>query len=157
MPDTQTELRRARLERTEFRRIAPAVDAALLAMGKAVAESGLEPALLELVKLRASQMNGCAFCVQYHTNLARQAGVEREKLDLLPAWHDAGLYSARERAALGWTEALTAMRAENEAAYACAVDAFGADEVVFLTAAIANINAWNRVAGGLRFSPPRAV
>jgi len=157
MPDTQAGLARARLERTEFQRIAPAVNAALLAMGKAVAESSLEPALIELVKLRASQMNGCAFCVQYHTNLARQAGVAREKLDLLPAWHDAGLYSPRERAALAWTEALTEMRTENAAAYACVADAFAAQEIVFLTAAIANINAWNRIASGLRFSPPAAV
>lgn len=86
--------------------------AALLALGKSVDESGLEKPLSELVKLRASQINGCAFCIQYHLNVARQLGVAGEKLDLVAAWREAGVFSAREMAALAWTETLTDMSAE---------------------------------------------
>ncbi len=70
-------------------------------------DSGLDKALTELIKIRASQINGCAFCVQFHLNLARKAGVPQTKLDLVAVWRDAGVFTAREMAALAWTEALT--------------------------------------------------
>src|ERR1700688_2700134 len=97
-----------RLSYEDFAKAAPDAYAALGALGKAVDESGLEKSLTELVKLRASQMNGCAFCVSFHLNMLRKVGVAQEKIDLLPVWREAGVYSERELAALAWTEALTA-------------------------------------------------
>jgi len=156
MPDTHAPTGHARIDRSAFQRLAPAANAAMLALGKAVAESGLEPALVELVKVRASQMNGCAFCTLYHADLARAAGVEQRRLDLLPAWRDAGAFTPREQAALAWTEALTVLRPETAAEYNALAAQFSPAEIAALTAGIANINAWNRIAGGLRFTPPGA-
>ncbi|MBN8945057.1 MAG: carboxymuconolactone decarboxylase family protein [Rhizobiales bacterium] len=134
--------------------IAPAVRAALTALGKAVDDSGLDKALTELLKLRASQINGCAFCIQYHLHLARKAGVPAVKLDLVAAWAEAGIYSPRETAALAWTEALTVNPGlgATDALYASVREQFSETELAFLTAAIANINAWNRIAASLRFA-----
>ena len=92
-----------------FGEVAPAAYAALVALGKAVDDHGLDKSLTELVKLRVSQINGCAFCVQHHLNVARRAGVSAAKLDLVVTWTDAGLFSARECAALAWAECLTAL------------------------------------------------
>jgi len=140
----------------EFEQIAPAVVAALRAVSAAVDESGLEKTLTELIKLRASQINGCAFCVQFHLNAARRAGVAPAKLDLVAAWHEAGVYSDRERAALAWTEALTAMAGAPiaDARYAELGAHFSTAEIAFLTTAVGTINAWNRIAGALQFAPP---
>jgi len=156
MPDTHAPTGLARIDRPAFQRMAPAANAAMLALGKAVAESGLEPALVELVKIRASQMNGCAFCTLYHADLARAAGVEQRRLDLLPAWRDAGAFTPREQAALAWTEVLTVMQPDTAAEYSALAAQFSPAEIAALTAGIANINAWNRIAGGLRFTPPGA-
>ena len=123
------------------------------------ANSGLEPALLELVKTRASQINGCAFCVQFHLNLSRKLGVAQSKLDLVAVWRDTpAVFTARERAALAWTEALTTLaRATGHGVedpdYNAVREHFSKTEVAFLTAAIANIQAWNRIAVSLRFAP----
>ncbi|AOY92396.1 alkylhydroperoxidase [Cupriavidus sp. USMAA2-4] len=150
-----------RLAYQEFAQAAPAVHAALAALGKAVDDSGLDKALTELVKLRVSQINGCAFCLQYHLNIVRQLGLDLDprKLDLLAAWRDAGLYSEREQAALAWAEALTrvAVHEVDDAVYAQASAAFAPAELAHLSAAVANINAWNRIAAGFRFAPPPAV
>jgi len=154
MPDTHAPVSHARIDRADYNRLAPAAYAAMLALGKSVADSGLEPGLIELVKIRASQINACAFCTLYHTDIARRAGAPQRQLDLLPAWRDANGYSPRERAALAWTEALTAMAPETEAEYAALAPHFTPAEIAFLTTAIANINAWNRIAGPLRFTPP---
>lgn len=154
MPDTHAPASHARIDWADYQRLSPAAHAAMLALGKAVADSGLEPGLIELVKIRASQINACAFCTLYHTGIARRAGVPQRQLDLLPAWRDANGFSPRERAALAWTEALTAMAHETEAEYAALAPHFTLAEVAFLTTAIANINAWNRIAGALRFIPP---
>ncbi|QPF73044.1 carboxymuconolactone decarboxylase family protein [Roseateles sp. DAIF2] len=145
-----------RIDRPEFAALTPGVSEALLALGKAIKASGLPEDLLELVKLRASQLNGCAFCLQFHLNVARQLKVETPKIDLLAAWREAPVYSARERIALAWTEALTLapQGGADDALYAAALAEFGAAPLAFLTAAIANINAWNRIAMGLRFAPP---
>jgi AhpD family alkylhydroperoxidase len=146
----------ARQELETYTAIAPTAVAALRALGKAVEESGLEKTLTELIKVRASQVNGCAFCVQYHLNLARKAGVAPEKLDLVAVWHDAGIYTDRERAALAWTETLTgvAQQGAPDAAFVAVQDQFPENELAFLTAAISHINAWNRIAIAYRFSPP---
>ncbi len=149
---------RPRIEGDRFRKDAAQVYAALLAMGDAVKASGLDVALTELVKVRASQVNGCAFCLGYHLDLARRAEVPAQKLDLLATWHEAvGVYSARERVALAWTEALCTMPSQpvDDALWTALVEQFGESEAMFLTAAIANINAWNRIAGALQFTPPR--
>lgn len=158
MATDQTNETAPRLEYARVDDAAPAVRDALLAMGQAVSDSGLESELVELVKLRASQINACAFCTQLHLNMARQLGVTSAKLDLIAVWREAGVFSARERAALAWTEALTdlAHRHVSDAAYAAAATQFEERELIFLTAAVANINAWNRIAGPLRFTPPAA-
>jgi AhpD family alkylhydroperoxidase len=92
-----------------FRELAPAAYATLIALGKAVDDAGLDKGLTELVKLRVSQINGCAFCLQLHLNVARKVGVDAAKLDLIAVWRDAGAFSVREMAALTWAEQLTAM------------------------------------------------
>ena len=139
-----------------FQKAAPAARAALLAMGKAVDDSGLEKTLTELVKIRVSQINGCAFCIRFHLDLARRIGIDTVKLDLVAAWRDAGIYSARELAALDWAEQVTKLADHHwgESAYAALHEHFSIGEVLNLTVAIANINAWNRIAGALHFPLP---
>ncbi|HKT97183.1 MAG TPA: carboxymuconolactone decarboxylase family protein [Paraburkholderia sp.] len=147
----------SRISYETFRRDAAQVAAALSAMSKAVDDSGLEKPLTELLKIRASQINGCAFCIQYHLNIAREKHVSRAKLDLVAAWHEApALYSEREQAALAYTEALTSKLHEgvSEALYRKVSAQFPGEQMAFLTAAIANINAWNRIAVALQFAPP---
>ena len=146
----------ARMEIAQFRQVAPQVGAALQSLSLAAVEAGLEKDLLELVKLRASQMNGCAFCIQYHLNDARRLGVPTEKLDLVVAWAEAGVFSEREAAALAWTETLTALMAKGvpDAAYEAAARHFSEKELAFLTAAIGTINVWNRIGVAYRFTPP---
>jgi len=96
-----------RISYETFQKTAPGAQAALLAMGKTVDESGLEKQIVELVKLHVSQINNCAFCLQIHLNVARKLGVAPEKLDLVATWHEAGIFSEREGAALAWAETLT--------------------------------------------------
>ena len=148
----------ARIEFAEFIKIAPDARAALSALSKAVDDSGLEKQLVELVKIRASQINGCAFCVQFHLIAARKAEVPQTKLDLVTVWRDAGVFTAREMAALRWTEALTQVTPAgvSDEDYEAAGKEFSQRELVFLTAAIASINAWNRIATAFKFSPPLA-
>jgi AhpD family alkylhydroperoxidase len=136
---------------------APGVVAALEALGKAVDASGLDKELTELLKLRASQLNGCAFCLQFHLDVARKVGLSAAKIDLVAAWRDAGIFSAREKAALAWTEALTLMAQKHvpDGLHADLRAEFSDAEIAFLTAAVGYINAWNRIAGGLQF--PRLV
>lgn len=141
---------------TTFEQVAPSVITSLRVLGKAVDDSGLEKQLTELLKLRASQLNGCAFCLQLHLNLARKLGLAQAKIDLVATWREAGVFSARERAALAWTEALTLMAQQHvtDALYTEVQAAFTKSESVYLTAAVGAINAWNRIAGALQFSPP---
>lgn len=130
--------------------------AALAALTRSVDDSGLEKALTELVKVRASQINGCAFCLQFHLSMARRHGLAPEKLDLVAAWREAGVFTAREMAALAWTEELTTLgpHAAGDAAYAALLSAFTESEAMHLTVAIATINQWNRIGVALRFPPP---
>lgn len=116
----------------------------------------LEHSLYELVKLRASQLNGCAFCIDMHTRDARAHGETEQRLYLLSAWRESPLYTERERAALAWTEALTLI-AETHApddAYAAVREQFTDQELVQLTLLIGTINAWNRLAIGFRSVHP---
>ena len=116
-----------------------------------VHESGLEKDLIELVKIRASQLNGCANCLNMHTSDARKAGETEQRLHLLAAWQEAPVYSDRERAALAWTDHLT-MLAERRApddVYSALEAQFSPEEQVALTMLINVINGWNRLAVGL--------
>jgi AhpD family alkylhydroperoxidase len=146
----------ARMEYQQFTQTAPAVYAALAALSKAVTDSGLDKALVELVKLRVSQINGCAFCLQFHLNIIRKLDVDPRKLDLLAAWRDAGVFGDREQAALAWAEALTDLSGHGpgDAIYAQVREQFSEQELAFLGTAIASINFWNRIAVGYRFTPP---
>ena len=107
----------------------------------------LEPSLLELVKMRASQINGCGYCLDMHSKDARHAGESEQRLYLLNAWREAPFYTDRERAALAWTEALTTLDKQHvsDAVYEEARANFTHDELVRLTLAIVTINAWNRI------------
>lgn len=124
----------------------------LFALEAAIRTSTLEPKLIHLVKLRASQINACAFCIQMHTAEAIKDGETALRLHMLPAWREASLYSARERAALAWTEALTniAQTGAPDSDWALVEAAFDADERAWLSLAIGAINLWNRVQVGFR-------
>jgi AhpD family alkylhydroperoxidase len=122
---------------------------------RSVRTCGLEASLLELIKIRASQINGCAYCIDMHTKDARAAGESEQRIYLLSAWHEAPFYSDRERAALEWTEALTLI-AENHVPddiYQRVKPHFTDEELVNLTLAVSTINAWNRFAISFRSEP----
>jgi AhpD family alkylhydroperoxidase len=117
---------------------------------------GLESSLLDLIKTRASQINGCAYCIYMHTHEARARGESEERLYLLDAWRESPLYSERERAVLAWTEAVTLISQTHasDAVYEEARRHFTEEELVKLTIAIIAINAWNRIAIGFRAVHP---
>lgn len=135
---------------------APDAMNAMLAFEDSVRNFDLEPSLFELVKIRASQLNGCAFCVHMHTRDARAAGEREERIFLLSAWQESPLYTERERAALAWTEALTLLPATHapDDVYELARRHFSEEELVQLTLLIGAINVWNRVAVGFRSIHP---
>lgn len=142
----------------EFVKLAGPAQQALLALGQAVDASGLDKTLTEICKIRASQLNGCAFCLQYHLNLARQLGLSQQKQDLIACWRDSPAFSARERAALAYTEALTSAPLQGISTnlqHELSAH-FSREEILNLCLAIANINSWNRIAGSLHFPPPDA-
>ena len=144
----------ARSEYEDFKTLAPDAYDAVLALGGVAASAGLDKELLELIKLRASQINGCAFCVQHHILLSERLGVSADKLNLVVVWREAPLFSARERAALGWTEALTLLNGGvSDEVYAAASAEFSEQELLYLTSAIASINVWNRLGVGYRWTP----
>ena len=145
-----------RIDYKAFQEIVPEFAAGMAGITLALKRSGIEPDLREFIKIRASQLNGCAFCVQYHLNDARKLNIPAAKLDLLPAWCDAGIYSPRECAALDWTERVTLMAQHHidDEAYAAFQAHFSEREIVLLTVAVSQINAWNRIAAPLRFTPP---
>lgn len=120
-----------------------------------VKESGLEPSLIELVKIRASQINGCAYCLDMHTKDARAEGESEQRLYTLSAWRETPFFSDRERAALAWTEALTLLpeTAAPDEVYELAREHFSEKELVDLTMAIVAINGWNRLTVGFRTEP----
>src|SRR6267143_2013642 len=135
---------------------APEAMKALVALENYVQESGLDHSLIDLVKTRASQINGCAYCIHMHTSEARARGETEQRLYLLNAWHESPLYTDRERAALAWTEALTLI-AETHAPDNLYEDVrahFSEAETVNLTMLIGAINAWNRLAIAFRAVHP---
>ena len=128
---------------------------ALLNLGNAVAASGLEPALLELVKIRASQMNACAYCIDMHTKDARANGESEQRIYALSAWRETPFFSPRERAALAWTEAITNIQQSQagDEVFEETRREFTDSELAKLTLAITNINSWNRIAIAFRAEP----
>lgn len=136
--------------------ISPASMEPLLALAASLKASGLEHSLVELVKIRASQINGCAYCLCMHTRQARAAGESEERLYLLDAWRESPLYADRERAALAWTEALTLVSQTHapDEVYRELDAQFSDEEKVKLTMQIVTINAWNRIAIGFRSVHP---
>ena len=145
----------ARKEYSDFQALAPDAYEGVIALGGFAAKSGIEKPLLELIKLRASQINGCAFCVQHHILQAERLGVSVDKLNLVVVWREAPQFSARERAALAWTEALTLLTAGvSDEVYAQASAEFSDKELTYLTSAVASINVWNRFGVAYRWSPP---
>ncbi|HEX8281940.1 MAG TPA: carboxymuconolactone decarboxylase family protein [Pyrinomonadaceae bacterium] len=141
--------------RIEYDKVAPGALKAMYGLEAYVRRSGLEPSLLELVKLRASQINGCAFCLDMHTKDARAAGETEQRLYLLGAWREAPFYTERERAALEWTEAVTLVADGHvpDDVYARAREQFNEAELVNLTMAVVAINGWNRLAISFRSVP----
>ena len=129
----------------------------LIDYSKTLPEVGLEHSLLHLVKIRASQINGCAVCLVMHTQEARQDGETEMRIYLLDGWREAPHFTPRERAALAWTEALTRLdHAGNDAAYELVAAEFNEAEQVALTLAIGNINLWNRINVGFQVAPTRS-
>jgi AhpD family alkylhydroperoxidase len=142
--------------RLNFFQAAPDGVKAMMSVEAAIGKSGLEHGLLELVRLRASQINGCAFCIHMHVTDAVKAGEDEMRLHLLDAWREAPIYSDRERAALAWTESLTLVaetRAPDED-YDLVRSHFSDEEIAYLTLLIGSINLWNRLSIGLRAIPP---
>ncbi len=138
--------------RIDYRTTFPEALKAMIGLEAAVHSSTLESVLLELVKMRASQLNGCGYCLDMHSKDATALGVEPQRLHLVAAWQEAPCYSLRERAALAWCEALTLLpqKGAPDATYEAVKELFHEAEVVALTLAIVAINGWNRLAVGLR-------
>jgi len=141
--------------RLEIQKVAPEAYRAMLALSAYVRNSGLDPRLVELVKVRASQINGCAFCIDMHTKDARAAGETEQRLYGLTAWHETPFYTERERAALAWTEALTRISQTHapDDVYEQVRQHFTELELVNLSMAIVLINSWNRLVLGFRTVP----
>ncbi|TPQ40259.1 alkylhydroperoxidase [Bradyrhizobium guangdongense] len=146
----------ARSEYEDFKALAPDVFDTVLTLGQLAAKAGLDKQLVELIKLRASQINGCAFCVQHHILLSERIGVPVDKLNLVAVWREAPIFSARERAALAWTEALTHLPdGVSDEVYAEVSREFSEKELTYLTSAIASINVWNRFGAAFRWTPTK--
>lgn len=143
-----------RIEKSAVYKIQPALYKSLAGLGEAAA-AVLEPSLVHLVKLRASQINGCAYCQHMHANEARKDGEKQSRLDVLPAWREVPIFSERERAALEWAEAVTRLSQTSPAdgQFAQLSEVFTQEEIVNLTITIAVINTWNRIAVSFNFFP----
>jgi len=149
------------MTRIDYKQASPGAFQAMLGLEQYVHGCGLESSLLELVKTRVSQLNGCAYCLDMHTKDARAAGETEQRLYLLPAWRETSFYSPRERAALAWAEAVTQMASQDvsDAIYEQARQQFDEKALVDLTLAIVAINGWNRLAVSFRsdvgsYQPP---
>ena len=135
------------MQRLDHKAASPEGYQKLLAVSASLAHSGLEPNLLELISIRASEINGCAWCLDFHTKRARSKGETEQRIYLLSGWRDAPVYSPREKAALEWTEALTLIAGHQvpDDLYQRAREHFSEDELANLTIAIGSINVWNRI------------
>lgn len=133
----------------------PALPKALISLGKAAVEAGLSHPIIDLVKLRASQLNGCAYCMHMHSAEARSHGIGQERLDVLPGWRETDAFSARERAALEFAEQVTliAQGPPSDAAWAALSEHFSEAERVNLFAVLVAINGWNRIAVSFGLKP----
>jgi AhpD family alkylhydroperoxidase len=142
----------AETARFDYASVFPAGVRAMVGLERAVDAAGLEPLLLELVKMRASQINGCAYCLDMHSKDARALGESEQRLHLLAAWREAPCYDSRERAALAWCEDLTLISKQGapDSVYEKLEQTFSPEEIVALTLAIVAINGWNRLAISLR-------
>jgi AhpD family alkylhydroperoxidase len=143
-------------ERLNFGKVVPDAYKAVLGLETYIQKSGLERRFIHLVKLRASQINGCAYCVDMHVKEARHDGLSEQWINLLCVWRESPIYDARERALLAWTEAVTLVAETRapDADYAALREHFSDDEIVKLTLAIGTINVWNRLAVGFRSQHP---
>jgi AhpD family alkylhydroperoxidase len=141
--------------RLNFPKASPPVARAMLGLEFCVARGSIERPLIELVKMRASQINGCAYCLDMHSKDARAGGESEQRLYTLDAWRETPFFSPRERAALAWTETLTRVAETHvpDAEYEAARVEFSEQELVDLTLAVVTINAWNRIAIGFRSAP----
>jgi AhpD family alkylhydroperoxidase len=143
--------------RLNFAQAAPDAYKAAAALDRyVVKDSGLDHALIHLIKLRASQINGCAYCVDMHVKEARRDGLSEQWINLVSVWQESPVFSARERAVLGWTEALTliAQTRAPDTDYEALRAQFSEEDCVKLTLAIGAINVWNRLAVGFRSQHP---
>jgi AhpD family alkylhydroperoxidase len=141
--------------RIDVGKVSPGAYRAMMGLEMYLAQCGLERGLLHLLKLRASQINGCAYCIDMHWKDARVEGESEQRLYGLDAWHESPYYTARERAALAWTEAVTHVSVDHvpDAVFEQAHAQFSDKELADLTLAVAAINAWNRLAIALRAEP----
>lgn len=141
--------------RIEWAKASPDAYKAMVALEQAMASTGLEDSLLELVRLRASQLNGCAYCVNKHANDARKAGETEARLQTLSVWEETRFFTERERAAMAWSESLTQLSIHHapQHQYEALREHFSDAEVANLTLAIATINAWNRFGVGFAMVP----
>lgn len=141
--------------RLDYRKANPHALNAMLALEERIAQSGLEPTLIELVRLRASQINGCAYCVDMHTRDARKHGETERRLATVVVWREAPFFTDRERAALEWTEAVTLVAHDHvpDAVWEAVRPHFTDAELVDLTLAMVTINGWNRFAVSFRKLP----
>ena len=144
-----------RIESTTVWSHLPGASATISKLNAISDESPLEPNLIELVNLRCSQLNGCAYCVQYHTDNLTAAGEVPHRITLLPVWSEAGCYSNRELAAFAWAESVTRLSETHapDDVWEIARAAFNDQELAALTLAIATINVWNRMSVSFRFPP----
>src|SRR5690242_21246236 len=138
--------------RIDATKVAPGALHAMLGLGHYLQSSELDPKISELVKMRASQINGCAYCLDMHSKDARAGGENEQRLYGLSAWREAPYYSERERAALAWTEELTLIAEHRvpDELYAEVRRQFNEQELVDLTLAVTTINSWNRISIGFR-------
>lgn len=143
--------------RLNFAKVSPDAYKAVAALDRyVVKDSGLEPAFVHLIKLRASQLNGCAFCVDMHVKEARHSGLSEQWINLIPVWQESTVYTPRERALLGWVDAVTliAQTRAPDADYETLRAHFSEEECMKITVAIGAINVWNRLAVGFRAQHP---
>lgn len=142
-------------QRTDFYTASPDAMKALIALEVAVSKLGLDKSLLELIKLRSSQINGCGFCVDMHTTDMRKAGETDRRMNTVCVWRETPFFSDRERAVLAWTEALTLLPTSHapDTDYDALAALFSPKEMVDISLAICTINAWNRLGVGFRKQP----
>ncbi len=142
-------------QRLDYQKASPNAVKAMMGLDAAVHRSGLDPGLIELVKMRASQINGCAYCLDMHSKDAIARGETAQRLFGLDAWRETPYYTERERAALEWTEAVTLVSQTHvpDEAFEVVKEQFSDEEIMNLTLAVVAINGWNRIAISFRLVP----